>query len=108
MGLTGALVGERDGRWQVRLDDGKGDKLLKPANLAIIGASAASNQPPSRPAANVAHSIVGSWTKWLPQKMTWNSGRGCYISNLDLGRSSVESFQILEEDDWAKTLHPDR
>jgi len=54
MGLTGTLVGSRDGRWQVRLDDGKGDKLIKEGNLkklAVSGTSVSSQAKP-RPAAN--------------------------------------------------------
>lgn len=50
--------------------------------------------------------IVGSWTDWgRKQSMRWTSE--CYEYIVEVGAGGVEAFQLLEEANWKKRLHPD-
>mmetsp|Transcript_23640 Transcript_23640/g.74911 ORF Transcript_23640/g.74911 Transcript_23640/m.74911 type:complete len:571 (+) Transcript_23640:117-1829(+) len=49
--------------------------------------------------------LVGTWDKWSGKReMTWN-GRSFSLC-VQLGHRLSESFQILEDGDWSRKLHP--
>mmetsp|Transcript_20799 Transcript_20799/g.65000 ORF Transcript_20799/g.65000 Transcript_20799/m.65000 type:complete len:571 (-) Transcript_20799:148-1860(-) len=49
--------------------------------------------------------LVGTWDKWVGKReMTWN-GKS-YSICVQMGHKLAESFQILEDGDWHRKLHP--
>uniref|UniRef100_A0A7S1RJZ3 Casein kinase I n=1 Tax=Alexandrium catenella TaxID=2925 RepID=A0A7S1RJZ3_ALECA len=49
--------------------------------------------------------LVGTWDKWVGKReMTWN-GKNFSIC-VQMGHKLLESFQILEDGDWNRKLHP--
>eukprot|EP00931_Biecheleriopsis_adriatica_P114881 TRINITY_DN90762_c0_g1_i1.p1 TRINITY_DN90762_c0_g1~~TRINITY_DN90762_c0_g1_i1.p1 ORF type:complete len:1166 (-),score=245.01 TRINITY_DN90762_c0_g1_i1:54-3194(-) len=58
-------------------------------------------------AARPRYCIVGSWDNWeSPQEMDFDGD--CYKYRLQLGTKGEESFQILLDGLWQRTIHPDR
>lgn len=48
--------------------------------------------------------IVGTWCGFKPQAMDWNGTH--FVHDLSIGAAGWESFQILLEGDWRRTLYP--
>jgi len=50
--------------------------------------------------------IVGSWNSWTAEDMAFDGK--CYKCSVQLGPKGEESFQVLLDGLWERTLHPDR
>lgn len=93
-GLKGTLVEEvGDDKWQVKLDDDLGDKIIKVQNLMTLSGTAvrSSNKGVSLPPADM-YSIAGSWDDFMPHDMSWDSQQGCYVFIVE-GQVSFKIFK---------------
>mmetsp|Transcript_80951 Transcript_80951/g.203693 ORF Transcript_80951/g.203693 Transcript_80951/m.203693 type:complete len:961 (-) Transcript_80951:54-2936(-) len=122
-GLTGIIVAQQEDRWQICLDDGAGDKLVKARNIRRLDGCAGPADA-STPSAHAAPSlpvtqqpqdpsprfcIVASCHSWEPREMEWDPDRRCCRFFVEFIRSTRPvSFQIWKDGDNRKCLHPDR
>jgi len=52
--------------------------------------------------------VVGTWNNWVPQEMDWDADRRHYRVDLRLGNNGWESFQILYDGEWKKSIYPNK
>jgi len=93
-GIKGTLIEEVDGdKWQVKLDDDLGDKIIKVQNLMTLSGTVvrSSNKGVSLPPADM-YSIAGSWDEFMPHDMQWDSQQGCYVFSVE-GQVSFKIFK---------------
>lgn len=65
------------------------------------------DERPSQTSMHQKFCIVGSWDNWeTPKEMEFDGT--CYKYTITLGLRNEESFQILLDGLWERTLHPDR
>mmetsp|Transcript_72754 Transcript_72754/g.137559 ORF Transcript_72754/g.137559 Transcript_72754/m.137559 type:complete len:1495 (-) Transcript_72754:183-4667(-) len=129
-GVFGTIVEQKGDRWQVKLDNGQGEKLLKVNNLTPVKTNmtpvrengypqraaeppSRAAEPPSRSAARMSgdnsmprHCIIASWKGWQPSDMMWDPTRSCFFIDVELTQRPVESFQIWVNGDSNQCLHP--
>lgn len=96
-GKTGSLIKEvEEGKWQVRMDEDLGDKVLKVANLRTLTGASFTDDLPSLAATmgRDDYSVAGTWSNWFPKNMQWNEQEQCYIydAEVDGGSSATFSF----------------
>mmetsp|Transcript_70978 Transcript_70978/g.123110 ORF Transcript_70978/g.123110 Transcript_70978/m.123110 type:complete len:615 (+) Transcript_70978:112-1956(+) len=95
-GKTGSLIKEvEEGKWQVRMDEDLGDKVLKVANLrTLTGASFTDDLPQLAAMTRDDYSVAGTWSNWFPKDMQWNDQEQChmYDAEVDGGCSATFSF----------------
>lgn len=121
-GVYGTIIEQKGDRWQVKLDNNQGEKLLKANNLQPVNGSDPSvaaagypqhaAEPPKAAqqksaAAGTRHCIIASWRGWQPDDMRWDASRSCYTYEVELGQAGVESFQIWVNGDTNACIHPD-
>lgn len=101
--VKGTLVEEvKPGAWQVHLDDGLGEKLLKTTNMARVRSSAVKQQalasdamakvPREEPPEPMC--IAGDWDAWMPHDMQWDDDSKCYVFKVILSNSSDTYFGV--------------
>mmetsp|Transcript_78292 Transcript_78292/g.135852 ORF Transcript_78292/g.135852 Transcript_78292/m.135852 type:complete len:689 (+) Transcript_78292:120-2186(+) len=52
--------------------------------------------------------VAGTWSNWAVKDLSWDEQRLCYYTKVQLGAKGWESFQILLDGDYNKTVYPDR
>eukprot|EP00415_Alexandrium_ostenfeldii_P000937 UN0937 len=52
--------------------------------------------------------ICGSWDNWGVHEMEYTPKERCYEVTIRIGRNNWESFQILYDGDWKKSICPDQ
>lgn len=52
--------------------------------------------------------IAGTWSNWAVKDLSWDEQRLCFYTKVQLGAKGWESFQILLDGDYNKTVYPDR
>lgn len=48
--------------------------------------------------------VAGTFNEWTPAEMNWEEG--LFVCPIEIGPNGSESFQILQNGKWEKTLHP--
>lgn len=95
-GKIGSLMREtEEGKWQVRLDDDLGDKILKVKNLQSLTGQPLDQEPAlvaAKP--SVDFCVAGTWSKWVPHDMQYNDQEQCATLDVELDGDGPATFSF--------------
>mmetsp|Transcript_22010 Transcript_22010/g.39970 ORF Transcript_22010/g.39970 Transcript_22010/m.39970 type:complete len:235 (-) Transcript_22010:50-754(-) len=75
-----------EGKWQVRLDGGQGDKVLKVEHMKQFNEERDNNKCASDISMK-EFCLAGTWCDWMPQDMRWDSETGCHLLDVEIDRA---------------------